>query len=433
MSIDLALDESGEAAAEQQLQRNARKRELIAHYDRLASKRQAWIARSQSFYEDEYRFQRFLIPEGSRVLEIGCGAGHALASLKPSRGVGLDISGEMIARAKALFPDLEFIQGDIENAETVVALHGPFDAIIIADAIGSLEDCQSTLERLHRICTPHTRLIISYFNQLWRPLLRFGEQVGQRMPHPQQSWLSVRDLSSILDMADFEVVRSETRQLVPVRMLGIGTFLNRFVAPLPLIRNLCLRNYVVARSRRMEHTAPRSASVLVPCRNERDNIERAVQRLPKFCDDLEILFVEGHSADGTLEECHRVKAKYADRDIKVLVQQGKGKGNAVREGFAAARGDVLIILDADLTVAPEDIGKFFAIFASGRGEFVNGTRLVYPMAQGAMRFLNYLANRTFAVLFSWILSQRFTDTLCGTKAISRYDYNRLEAGRSYFG
>ena len=105
----------------------------------------------------------------------------------------------------------------------------------------------------------------------------------------------------------------------------------------------------------------------------------------------------------------------------------------MREGFAAARGDVLIILDADLTVAPEDIGKFFAIFASGRGEFVNGTRLVYPMAQGAMRFLNYLANRTFAVLFSWILSQRFTDTLCGTKAISRYDYNRLEAGRSYFG
>jgi glycosyltransferase involved in cell wall biosynthesis len=169
--------------------------------------------------------------------------------------------------------------------------------------------------------------------------------------------------------------------------------------------------------------------VLIPCRNERGNIESAVRRLPKFARDLEVIFVEGHSADGTYEECLRVRDAYPGMDIKVLRQDGKGKGDAVRKGFAAARGEVLMILDADLTMPPESLPKFYHAIASGIGEFINGSRLVYPMADRAMRFLNWIASRAFASAFSFLLNQRFTDTLCGTKVLWKRDYGALWAAR----
>jgi glycosyltransferase involved in cell wall biosynthesis len=172
---------------------------------------------------------------------------------------------------------------------------------------------------------------------------------------------------------------------------------------------------------------------LIPCRNERGNVEAAVLRLPRFCDDIEILFVEGGSRDGTLEEIHRVIEAYPDRTIRVLRQDGDGKGNAVRCGFAAARGEVLMILDGDLTVPPEDLPKFYRALVTGKGEFINGTRLVYPMEDDAMRFLNEVANHIFSVLFTWLLNQRVTDTLCGTKVLRKQHYDRIVANRSYFG
>jgi len=250
-----------------------------------------------------------------------------------------------------------------------------------------------------------------------------------------QNNLPTADIANLLRLADYEIVRREWRQLVPKRLLGLGSFINRFIAPLPGIRRLALRNYVVARpvAKREKPANLPSVSVLVPCRNEKGNIENAVTRMPAFAPDIEILFVEGHSKDGTFEECERVRAAYPDRDIKVMRQDGKGKGDAVRKGFAAARGDILMILDADLTVPPESLGKFYDAMVLGRGEFINGTRLVYPMEREAMRFLNNLANHGFAILFSYLLNQRFTDTLCGTKVIKRLDYKRLEANRSYFG
>jgi len=217
-----------------------------------------------------------------------------------------------------------------------------------------------------------------------------------------------------------------------VRLFGIGRLINRFLAPLPLIRQLCLRHFTVCRSlRRLADV--RSASIIIPARNERGNIEAAVKRIPRFAERLEIIFVEGHSKDGTWEEIERVAAAYPDREIKAMRQPGAGKGDAVFAGFDAARGDVLMILDADLTMPPEQLPKFWDAIRSGKGEFVNGSRLVYPMEQEAMRFLNLVANKAFSLLFTWLLSQRFTDTLCGTKAVCRSDYARIKAARSYFG
>lgn len=412
---------------------SARKRAIRDLADKLSAERDRWIERSGCYYKEEYRYLQFLIPPGSRILDLGCGTGKLLAFLQPSRGVGVDFSPGMIAVARRNHPELEFYLADIEIGSDLEQIEGQFDVILLSDTIGSLEDCDSTLRGLHQFCTHDTRLVISYYSRLWEPLLAVAEKIGAKMPQERQNSLSTNDIVNLLELADFEVVKREWRQLLPSVFFGVGWLLNRFIAPLPGIRQLCLRNYIVARSLHCMRAETKAATVVIPCRNERDNIESAVRRLPKFCRDMEILFVEGHSQDGTLEEIRRVIVAYPDLDIKVLVQEGRGKGDAVRKGFSHARGDVLIILDADLTVPPELLPKFYETLVSGKGEFINGTRLVYPLEKDAMRFLNWLANQGFSVLFTWLLNQRFTDTLCGTKVLTRRHYERIEANRSYFG
>jgi glycosyltransferase involved in cell wall biosynthesis len=253
------------------------------------------------------------------------------------------------------------------------------------------------------------------------------------MPQPPNNVLSPADVRSLVQLVDIEPIKNEVRLLLPVSVFGLGRLVNRFVAPLPLIRQLCIRHYTVCRSLRHVGDQANSVTIVIPARNERGNIEPAIKRMPLLGDDLEIIFIEGHSSDGTWEEIERVVAAYPHLRIKALRQPGKGKADAVFAGFDAAGGDILIILDSDLTLPPEQLPKFWQAIRSGKGEFVNGTRLVYPMEDEAMRFLNLIANRIFSLLFTWLLSQRFTDTLCGTKALRRSDYQRLRAGRSYFG
>lgn len=402
--------------------------------DSIGAERTRWIEKNSFFYKDDYRYMRFLVPAGLRVLELGCGTGDLLAELKPSRGVGVDLSPAMVETARSRHPGMEFVVGDVEEAGTLESIDGPFDVIVLSDTIGYLDDCETTLRALHRLCTPETRIVIAYYSHLWEPALRLAEKVGAKMPQPDLNWLSSDDIGSLLHLADFELVKREWRQLVPKSLLGIGRLINRFIAPLPIIRSACLRNYLVARPRPMaEEAREPSVSIIVPCRNERGNIEDAVRRLPRFCRDIEIIYVEGNSQDNTWEECLRVRDAYSDWDIKCFQQPGKGKADAVWKGFDNARGDILMILDADLTVRPEDIPKFYRAIASGKGEFVNGTRMVYPMESDAMQFLNYLANWSFARIFSYLLNQRFSDTLCGTKVLSRESYRKVVANRAYFG
>ncbi|WP_164935560.1 glycosyltransferase [Bradyrhizobium guangzhouense] len=412
---------------------SSRKAGILDQADRIATDRVAWREKNSFFHQEDERYLRFLIPAGSRVLDIGCGIGDTLASLAPSHGVGLDFCRKQIAIARQRHPDLTFVEGDAEDPATLDALQGPFDYILVLDTIGSLEDCQKFIAQLHPLCTRDTRLVIGYFSHLWYPVLKFAEFVGLRMPQPEQNVLSPPDLRNLARLADFDPVKSEQRVLSPVRIFGLGRFLNRFVSVLPGIRQLALRHYMVARSSRKAREEFASATVVVPARNERGNIEPAVQRIPDFCSDIEIIFVEGHSQDGTFEEMERVKRAYPSKDIKVMRQPGKGKADAVFTAFDAARGDVLMILDADLTMPPEQIPKFAEALLSGKGEFINGSRLVYPMDDGAMRFLNLIANKIFSYLFSWLLNQRYTDTLCGTKVLRRSDYQRLKAGKAYFG
>jgi len=412
-----------------------RQAEIRALFDALANERACWVARNHYFYDTDLDYMKFIIREGLSILDIGCGDGRLLAALKPSRGVGVDFSLRMVEQAQLRYPELEFVNGNCEDPQTLASLEGPFDVIIISDTIGYLEDCQGVLSGLTRLCAPHTRLVISYYSRGWEPILRLGERLKLKMPGLPQNWLSTEDIINLLMLSDFEVVRREWRQLLPKKLFGFGPLINKTLAPLPLLRRLCLRNYVVGRPvpPRPLPAEPPSVSVVVPCRNERGNIEFAIRRMPSFAPDIEVVFVEGHSSDGTYEECLRVQKAWPDAKIKVLRQDGKGKGDAVRKGFAAATGDILMILDADLTTPPECLEKFYTVIATGKGEFVNGTRMIYPMDSRAMRFLNSIANRFFAIVFSYLLNQRFTDTLCGTKVIRREDYQRISDGRSYFG
>jgi SAM-dependent methyltransferase len=412
---------------------SARKQEVRRLADASAPERRKWLERAAFFHDEDLLYLKFLIPAGARVLELGCGTGDLLAALAPAFGAGVDFSEGMIAQARQAYPDLEFFVGDIEDAAFVRSLPGPFDVILVVDALGALDDCQAMFESLHALCTRETRLVIGHFSHLWFPALKFAEAVGMKMPQPPENVLSPADVRALAALADFDAVKNDMRVLSPVRLLGLGRFVNRFLAPFPLVRQLCLRHYTVCRSLQRPATGVKSASIVIPARNERGNIEAAVKRMPRFADAIEIIFVEGHSQDGTWQEIERVVAAYPHYDINAIRQPGTGKGDAVFAGFEAARGDVLMILDADLTVPPEQLPKFWDAIRSGKGEFVNGSRLVYPMEDEAMRFLNLVANRAFSLLFSWLLSQRFTDTLCGTKAICRSDYARLAAGRGYFG
>lgn len=403
-------------------------RELL---DAQAPESDRWRRKNRYYYEEVERIVRFHVPRGASVLEIGCGTGDLLASLAPSRGVGIDISPKALEIARSKHAGLTFLAGDAED----IPLLKPFDYVLLSDLIGYLDDVQRAFEQLNRVCNPRTRVILTYFNYLWEPVLRSGERLGIKRPQPDQNWLSLADLQNLLSLAGFQTVSMGYKVLLPVRVPLLSSICNRVLANLPLLRKLCLVEIIIARPAPVpvpQETL--SVSVVIPARNERGNVENAVQRIPSMGRHTEIVFVEGNSRDGTAEEIERVITAYPSWDVKLLRQgSGVGKGDAVRKGFSAATGDVLMILDADLTMPPEELPKFLKALCSGRGEFVHGSRLVYPMEKQAMRFLNTLGNKFFSLAFTWLLDQRFKDTLCGTKVLYRRDYERIAAGRSYFG
>ncbi|MCP5462782.1 MAG: glycosyltransferase [bacterium] len=411
------------------------KQTLIELYEKNARRREYWLKKSWYYHSELHRFYQFSIPVNSTVLEIGCGTGQLLASLRPAKGVGIDISRQMIENARRKYPHLTFHTMDAEE----LSLKEKFDYIILSDFIGNVFDVQNTFSLLHTVCYPHTRIILNYYNFLWEPVLKIGEFCGSKMPEMYQNWLPLADLKNFLYLADFEVIKEGYCLLIPRYIPLISTSVNRLLARFPFIRRLCLVGTLIARPAGKPAHPPAGAtgytcSVIIPCRNEAGNIEGAVTRTPKLGTHTELIFVDGNSTDATVSEINRMIKAYPEKDISLIHQgDGTGKGDAVRKGFDAAKGDVLMILDADLTVPPEDLPKFMQALTDGKGEFINGTRLVYPMEKGAMRLLNLIANKLFSVGFTWLLGQRFRDTLCGTKVLFKKDYRRIVEGRTFFG
>ncbi len=406
-------------------------RGLEAFFDRYASSVVSWRERNAGYHDRLASLARFYIPPGARVLELGSGTGDLLEATAPARGLGVDISGAMVRRASARHPQLEFRQ---MRAETLDLGGETFDYVVLSDLIGFLYDIRLVFERLRAACHPQTRIIVHWYNRLWQPVLSAAERLGAKYPQPLVNWTTVEDVTNLLHLAGYDVVRHRKHILLPARMPIVADVANRYLAHLPLVRHLCLTNWVVARPVGMAAAVPEpSVSVVCPCRNEAGNIEHVMERLPALGGRTELIFVEGHSSDSTLDACRRAAAARPDRNVQVLVQQGKGKGDAVRLGFAHATGDILMILDADLSVAPEDLPIFYRALVEGKGEFVNGSRLVYTMDPEAMRFLNLLGNKFFALLLSTLIGQPIKDSLCGTKVLWRTTYEQLARGRAYFG
>lgn len=403
---------------------------LIQFFDRNAGRRDQWIARN-SYYNDRIaELVRFHVPPHQRVLEIGCGTGHLLNALSPSRGLGIDFSKEMIGIAEKKYPHLQFLVADALDYQ----LDETFDYIVLADTIGYFQDIQGVLKNLRHNCTARTRIIITSYNYLWEPVLKLGEMLGLKMKQPFTNWLSVADIEALLYLEDYETIKTGEKLLLPVPVPLLSLVANKYLANLPLFRSLCLVHYLIARPLRLAAPAcPAKVSVVVPARNEAGNIEEIVRTLPEMGSRTEIIFIEGGSTDETWETILRVHRENPQRRIRFARQDGKGKGDAVAKGFAMAEGDLLMIYDADMTVPARDLPKFYDAFAAGKGELLIGSRLIYPMEKQAMRTLNLLGNKIFSLIFSWLLNQRIKDTLCGTKAISRVDYQRLREQRSYFG
>ena len=409
-----------------------RRRARLLRFDAAALQRSAFPR--HSYYAGEVRrLVGSLVPAGSRVLEVGCGNGNLLASLSAKMAVGIDVSAAAIEEATRLHPELELHVRDVERDALPT---GPFDVIVLSDTIGALDDIQVALERLQPLLAADGRLVVTYYNFLWEPALKLAEQLGQKTKWPDQNWLSMADIDNLLYLTGFEVFRRGTDILMPASLPVLAPLLNRVAAQLPALREAALLDYFVARA--VPNPIPSNlpgVSVICPTRNEKGNIREAVARTPLMGSATELIFVDGNSTDGTVEEIEAVIRQYrGPLKLRYIPQgDGKGKADAVWKGFDAASQEVLMILDSDLTVPPEDLPKFYRALVSGKGDFINGVRLVYPMEGEAMRFLNLLGNKFFGLALSWLLEQPIKDSLCGTKVLYKRDYRRIAEQRSFFG
>ncbi|MGA2052993.1 MAG: glycosyltransferase [Opitutales bacterium] len=365
------------------------------------------------------------IPPGERVLEWGCARGDLLAALQPAQGLGLDPAAPIVAEARRRHGGgtCEFREGRLPET----AIEGTWDHIVLNYLPGYLHDVQAAFEALRAQSHARTRLYITSLNHIWVPLLKVAAAFGWVVKRDYWNWLSRGDLVNLLELAGWEVVVARGEQWLPFEVPLLEPLCNRFLARLPGLHLLGMTVFIVARPRvRFAQPAEASLSVVVPMRNEAGNVAPALARIPKLGRSTEVIFVEGNSRDNTWETLEQAVAAYnGPLQLKLLRQPGKGKWDAVRHGFAHATGDLLVIQDGDLTAPPEDLPKFFEALCAGTAEFANGSRLVYPMQDEAMQFLNMLGNHFFANALSFVLGQPLKDSLCGTKMMARRDYERL--------
>ncbi|MDX9763065.1 MAG: glycosyltransferase [Desulfomonilia bacterium] len=423
MDVSLPLHGSNEAYLKYQ-------RARMDHWDSVAKKQDHWESRGAYYHERIAEIYRNLVSSGQRVLEVGCGTGDLLSAVSPDNGVGIDFSPEMISRARKRHLGLSFHVCDAHEID----LPEQFDVIILSDIVNDLWDVQAFFQQLKRLCAPDTKIIINLHSQVWEFPFRLAQTLDMTTPYLPQNWLTVEDIANLLNLAGFETIRHWPEMLWPVKMGWFSRFMNRVLVKLWPLKSLAMTNFIIARRKPgiLQDEEP-VVSVIVPARNEAGNIEEIIRRTPEMGGGTELVFVEGNSQDNTYEAIEKAMAAHPQRRCRLFRQPGAGKGDAVRLGFQQASGEIFMILDADMTVPPESLPRFYEAIRSGKGEFINGVRLVYPMEEQAMRYLNLMGNKFFSLAFSWLLGQAIKDTLCGTKVLTRQNYEKIAHNRQYFG
>ncbi len=387
----------------------------IENYDLVSRRKMRWGGLGSFYHRLLNSYYSFLVPENAKVLEIGCGHGDLLEALSPSFGVGIDFSQEMIRNAEKKHPDLNFLVADASE----IPLNMKFDIIILSDLINDVWDLQRLLENIQRCCTRETRIILNFYNNLWRLPLSVVKKLGLGFQVREQNWFAPKDVVNLLEITGYEVIKYTPHILLPFWLPLVSAIANRYLSKMIPFSWFSLTNILVCRVTGKKPVSP-SVSVIVPARNEAGNMESLLGRVPDLGSRTEVIFVEGHSKDNTYETIEELINRYPEKNCSLYRQEGEGKGDAVRLGFKKATGDILMILDADMTVPPEDLPRFYEVMASGKGEFINGVRLVYPMENQSMRFLNILGNKFFSLVFTWLLGQPIKDTLCGTKVLWKH-------------
>ena len=400
-----------------------------SQHEGLKSSRQ----RNAYFHEYLTRIVSHQVLPGARVLDIGCATGDMLAALKPSYGVGVDINTAAIAEARRVRPELTFHE---MAAEEVGKLGETFDYVILSGVLPQLYDVYTALEAIRAVCHDRTRIIVTTFSRLWQPVIRMSEMIGWKARVPDESWIPPAEVSSIFSQCDFDIITQRQSIVMPVGIPVVSNLVNRWLAPLPVWStfNMCTVTVARMRPRTNRLDVPKCVSVIIPARNESGNIQPLLDRVPAMGEKTEVIFIEGNSTDDTWATIQKTVADYKGPfAVSCFKQTGKGKGDAVRLGFGKATGDILMILDADISVPPEELSRFVDLIAKHQCEFANGSRLVYPMEKEAMQFLNMIANKCFGWMFTFLLNQRLRDTLCGTKVLRKTDYDKIVANRAYFG
>ncbi len=317
----------------------------------------------------------------------------------------------------------------------------PEEYAVMTDVLGHVPDVAEALQKAKQSLNDDGRIVITQYSTLWEPVVRLASHIGLRSGPVEQNWLSKLDIRNFAYLTGLDVVKSGTKMLMPVYIPGIAELLNVLIANIWPFNHLGIFNYFILRKAEPRGIAAHpgkknrpSLSIIVPARNEAGTIEKIARELPDLGSFTELIFIEGNSTDNTYDEIKRVAESMGEkRLIKFDKQDGRGKGDAVRKGFDMATGDILAIYDADMTVPAGEVRNFYEALVENKADFINGSRLVYPLEQDSMRVLNFFGNKFFSLAFSWLLDQPLKDTLCGTKVLWRTDYEKIKRSRSFFG
>lgn len=381
-----------------------------------------WRNKNWYFHNSLKEIFKSFIPEGSKIVQVGYGLGDILAAMFPKTALSVDNDENIILSASKRYPHIKFLNGDIAKSN----LKDKFDYVIFPNSVEYIYDVQSVLENIKKYLNKNSNIIMTSVNPRWEQLFYILEKLKLKRPELPKNWLRLEDLRNIVEISGYEVVETGFKILLPIHIPLLSSWVNKFSS------RFCLEQYLVAKPKEKSRSVPLTCSVVIPCFNEEENIKRCINSVPKMGKRTEIIVVDDGSTDETANVVRNLMNK--NKNLKLIsYKPNHGKGYAVKRGFDSAEGDIVMILDADMAVPVSELPRFFDLLASKEAGFVNGTRLIYPMEEHAMRQLNLIGNLVFGWIFSWILDQRITDTLCGTKALFKKDYLKIKMGGESWG